>query len=468
MRRIAIHGWLLWTTATGSLAIGQAAWAQAGAIPPGRTHQPAPGGLSTGGAAATAQLAPDNPDMPITLEQLERRATEQNPTIRQAAAAVEVAKGLRKQAGLYPNPVLHYHGEEIGQAGTVGQHGPRLEQTIVTGGKLRKAREVRDREVQQAEAIRRGQVAGVLLNVRVLYYQALAAQERITVRTRLLSVATETVETSRELHNIGVARESELLQAQVEAERARLALNQATAERARVWQQLGAMVGDPQLTVARILAGTLEALPARLDPGVELQRLLEQSPDIEFANAGVGRAEAMLRRQRAERVPNLNIAVGPSYDFNSRQVIGEVDLALPLPLFNRNQGNIQAARAEVDRARAEVERVRLSVRNRFGPAFTRYETSLRFVEDYRTKVLPTAARAHELALEAYRRNAESFDQVLSAQRTFFQTQADYIEALQEVQESLASIRGFFQEAGLGAIMPAETPQLPEMPVQPFP
>jgi cobalt-zinc-cadmium efflux system outer membrane protein len=405
---------------------------------------------------------------PLTLERLERLALERNPTLRQATAAIEVARGLQKQAGLYPNPVIHYHGEELGQEGRAGQHGPRLEQIIVTGGKLRAARNVRGREVAQVRALQVGQAAAVRLNVRVLFYQALAAQERIQVRTRLLTIASETLETSRELHNIGLVKESELLQAQVETDRTRLSLNQATADRFRVWQQLGAIVGDPELSAPRPLAGSLETLPPRLDPGAELQRLVEQNPAVSVAQAGVGRAEAMLRRQRAERTPNLNLSFGPSYDYNSRRVIWEVDLALPLPLFNRNQGNIQAAKAEIEHARAEVERVRLSVQSQFGPALTQYETSLRLVEDYRQSVLPTAARAYELTLNAYRRGAESFDQVLMAQRTFFQTQSDYVDALQKIQEAVAQIGGFFQEAGLGPVSPRESLSLPENPANPFP
>lgn len=444
-----------------ALAIApSAAWAQPHT--PGAGHGTAPGPMHSRPATSATEAEP------LTLEQLERLALERNPTLRQANASVEVARGLRKQAGLYPNPVIHYHGEEIGQDRRAGQHGPRVEQVIITGGKLGAARSVRDREIEQAQAVRRGQEAAIRLNVRVLFYQALAAQERIQVRTRLLSIANETVETSRELHNIGLVKESELLQAQVEANRTRLSLNQATADRLRVWQQLGATVGDLQFSSPRPLAGSLETLPTRLDPGLELERLLEQSPDVAVAQSAVARAEAMLRRQRAERAPNLNLSFGPSYDFSSRRVIWEVDLALPLPLFNRNQGNIQAAKADVERSRAEAERVRLATRSQFGPAFTQYETNLRIVEDYRQSVLPAAARAYELSLEAYRRNAESFDQVLMAQRTFFQTQSDYLDALQEIQEAVAQIGSFFQDAGLGAVTPPDPVSLPENPANPFP
>ncbi len=443
----SVFGRSLGLLVAATAAIAAPVWPQTPPSTPAHEHA-----TPMGAGQKSAVPAPAD-GVPLTLEYLEKLALERSPTIRQAAASVEIARGLRTQAGLYPNPIIHYHGEEIGQNRRAGQHGPRVEQSILTGGKLRAARGVRDREIDQAEAVRRGQEAAVRLDVRVLYYQALAAQERIQVRTRLLTIASETLETSRELHNIGLVKETELLQAQVEVDRTRLSLNQSTGERLRVWQQLGAAVGDASLMSPRPLAGSLETLPARIDPAAELQRLLTESPDVEVAVAGVARAEAMLRRQRAERAPNVNVSFGPSYDYSSGRVIWEADVAVPLPLFNRNQGNIRAAKAEVERARAEVERVRLAVRSQLAPALTQYETNQRLVEDYRQKVLPAAARAHELSLNAYRLNAEAFDQVLTAQRTFFQTQSDYLDALQELQVAVAQMRGFFQETGLSSVAP---------------
>jgi cobalt-zinc-cadmium efflux system outer membrane protein len=437
--------------------------------PAGKPVNPPPPGRPVLGLDGNKESPDRLPgDELLTLERLERLALDRNPTLTQVDALVDAAVGRRKQAGLPPNPTLHYHGEEIGIQGTAGQQGARVEQALVTGGKLRKSVAVRDAELDQAKAMRKAQEAAVLLNVRVLYYQALAAQQRVDVRTRLSTVASETQETTRELQNVGLARESEVLQAQVEADRARLALSRAEANRGRVWQQLAAVVGVPELSSPRSLAGSVEELPEPLDPAEALQRLIDNSPQLELAQAGVDRAEALLRRQRAERIPNLNLSLGPSYDFDTHDPIGELDLELPLILFNRNRGNIRAAAAEIQRAQAEVRRVELALRSEFAPAFEQYEIAQRTVEDYRARILPTAARAYELSLEAYRRGAESFDQVLQRQRTLFQAQDEFVDALQQLQESTARIRGFFLEAGLEMVSPVEPAELPEVPVNPFP
>jgi outer membrane protein, heavy metal efflux system len=414
---------------------------------------PGAGGPAPSTVAARPAGPAESAPAPLTLAQLEQMALQSNPTLAQAGAAVDVARGRQRQAGAYPNPSLHYHAEEIGQGGAAGQHGPRFEQTIVTGGKLGLARRIREQEVTQAEVRRQQQKFQVLVGVREAYYEALAAQERVDVRTGLLAVATDTHETTRELHNVGLSRESELLQAQVDADRARLELSQAVAQRARVWRQLAAAVGDPDLASPRPLAGSLADLPPKLDLGAELQRLLAESPEIQYAKAGVTRAEYLRRRERAQRTPDVNVVVGPSYDFNSKQMIGEVDLSVPLPIFNRNRGNIQAAEGEIRRAQADVRRVEMSLRSRMGDAFETYQTNQRLVEEYRDLVLPGAKRAYELTLEAYRRGAESFDRVLQTQRTLFQTQSEYTEALEGVQRAVVHIRGFLLQESFDPVMP---------------
>src|SRR5262245_43506350 len=274
--------WSLWAAAAALVTVP--AVAQAGNAAP---HAASGQLRATPPVDRKPEPTPPPEAAPLTLAQLERRALDRNPTLNQADAAVDIARGRRRQAGLYPNPTLHYHGEEVGVAGTAGQQGTRLEQSIMTGGKLRKSRGVRDQELEQAKANRQRQEGAVLLNIRQLYFQALAAQQRIELRTHLVAVAGETLETTRELQNIGLAKETEVLQAQVEADRARLALNQATADRARVWVQIGAVTGDPDLAAAQPLAGSLEDLPPAIDAAAELKRLLDQSPELDFAEASV-------------------------------------------------------------------------------------------------------------------------------------------------------------------------------------
>jgi outer membrane protein TolC len=83
----------------------------------------------------------------LTLEQLEQLALERNPTLVQAAARIEAASQRKLQAGLYPNPVVGYDGQELSERASGGEHGGFVEQTLVTAGKLGLSRRVFEQEV---------------------------------------------------------------------------------------------------------------------------------------------------------------------------------------------------------------------------------------------------------------------------------------------------------------------------------
>src|SRR6516165_9822534 len=126
----------------------------------------------------------------LNLAALEQLALERNPTLLQAGANIEAAQGRAQQAGLYPNPTVGYVGERIGAGGTAGEmQGLFIDQTIVTAGKLRLDRAKYAQEVSQAEALAFAQEYRVLNSVRIRFYQLLAMQRLLDVRTELLKVA---------------------------------------------------------------------------------------------------------------------------------------------------------------------------------------------------------------------------------------------------------------------------------------
>src|SRR5437899_11465517 len=95
---------------------------------------------------------------PLSLGELEQMALQGNPTLAQAAAAVDASRGKALQAGLYPNPTIGYVGEQIGIAGTAGElQGGFVQQTIVTAGKLRLSRAKYNQTAYEAETRAVGQ-----------------------------------------------------------------------------------------------------------------------------------------------------------------------------------------------------------------------------------------------------------------------------------------------------------------------
>jgi cobalt-zinc-cadmium efflux system outer membrane protein len=396
---------------------------------------------------------------PLTLQDLERMALERNPTIGQAKAGVDFAAGRAKQAGLYPNPVLSAVGEEI-SAGPIirgGEFGGGIQQRIVTAGKLGLSRKVAQQDQAVAEEASKAQRQRVLNAVRALYYQALADQYRIQVRTNLGKLAAEAVRISHELVNVGQANEPDQLAADVEAQRIQLELADAMDRQERTWRQLAAVVNDASLKPVP-LTGELENVP-RLELEQALATIYSDSPEIRAANIGVTQSDLALRRAKVEKIPDVIVAGGVR---DNRELLeqgtagilrpvgreGFFDISVEIPIFNRNQGNVAAARAELERAKLEVDRTKLALRSRLAEVYRDYRTALTRADRYKQEVLPKAQRAYELYLNSFRQMAAAYPQALIAQRNLFQLQDDFVNALVTVWQRSVEIQGLLLTGGV--------------------
>jgi outer membrane protein, heavy metal efflux system len=390
-------------------------------------------------------------------------ALRNNPTVEQAEAAVRAAEGRRVQAGLMPNPIIGYAGEELNTRAfdQKSEHYVFAEQEVPLGGKLKKSRDIFARERAQAQAEAAAQRQRALNAVRALYYEALGAQRLVEARGELAKLGSEAVDVTGELFNTGAADRPDVLQIQVEARRARLDLVMAENERDQIWRQLAAVVGDPFLKPAR-LAGDLEQGLPELDQDQLLATLLRESPEVKRAQTGIERARASLTRARAEPAPNLFLRGGIGYSTELLETFPPqpagrksgpeafAEVGLRIPLFNRSQGAIAAASAELDFAEREARRVELTLRARTAAAFRAYQNALSVATEYREQIVPRARQAYELYLASFKQMAAAYPQALIAQRTFFQTQTEYVRALVDVWRNAILLQGFMLTGALDA------------------
>ncbi len=194
----------------------------------------------------------------VTLEQVQKIADESNPTLRQAEAEIRAAKARQQQAGLYPNPTMAYTGDEI-RGGSVGggKQGFFVQQTVVTGRKLGLSREVYGKEVKLAEIEAEEQKIRVQTAVKMAFVRVLAAQELLDARRDIAKIAQDAAETQGRLMNTGQADESEVLEAEVEAQRMRMSARMQENTLREEWRSLAAVIGQPELPLTTV-AGNLE------------------------------------------------------------------------------------------------------------------------------------------------------------------------------------------------------------------
>ncbi len=384
-------------------------------------------------------------------------ADKSNPTMAQADLLVQRSEAQAKQAGAYPNPTLGYYGDEIRGGGLGGgKQGVFLQQSIVLGGKRGLRREIYNQQSASDRTNVEVQAYRVHNDVAQAFYTALTAQAMVVVRQHLVAIALDAVETVHQLANVGQADSPDILQAEVEAEQAKIDFESAQRDFLQRFHTLAAFAGRHDLAVSP-LAGDLQQ-PPTIDTEQQIQSILSSSPALTRMQQEVAIGEARLRAASREALPDLAVRVGEDYNrehateapvrpygFESSASAG-----INLPLWNRNRGNVNAARVEIERARKDVERQRLALRQAADPLAQSYLSSQFAAERYRTQLLPRAQRAYQLYLAKYQSMAGAYPQVLVSQRTLFHLQIGYLTALHDVWSNAVSLQNFTLSGGLDA------------------
>lgn len=396
----------------------------------------------------------------LKIEVFEQFAIKNNPTMKQAQAIAGQSSALARQAGLWPNPTIGYQGEEIrGGSSRGGQQGGFVQQTIVLGRKLRQRQNVFEQQhLSDALGIEE-QKLNILGAVRVQFFEALAAQKTVEVRSRTLQLAIDAAATAHQLSNVGQADAPDILQTEVEAEQAKLDFTRAQREYIQAFNTLAALSGQPALKLA-LLQGDLEQIP-EIDVEHWVEKATQESPSVKRAVQEAKRAEAALTRDKHEAIPDLSLTAGlqQNREINpeSMRPIGAQAFAaasIQIPLFNRNQGNVEASRLEFERAKQEIDRIKLGLTLGAQPLLRRYAMEKLEVERYKTQLIPRAQRAYELYLQKYRNMAAAYPQVIISQRTYFQLQENYVRALGELWNSAVQLQNYLFADGLSAPQPS--------------
>src|SRR5213080_3447711 len=315
----------------------------------------------------------------VTLEQVQKIASESNPTLRQAQAEIRAANARQQQSGLYPNPTMAYTGDEIrGGAVGGGKQGFFLQQTVVTGGKLRLSRGIFGKDVKLAEIEGEEQEMRVQSAVKMAFLRVLAVQELLDARRDMAAIAQDSTETQRRLMNTGQADETEVLEAEVEAQRMRMGARMQENTLREEWRSLAAVIGQPGLPLATV-AGDLEKGWPEVNEEEAVEAIAKESPAVRIADVAEARAQNVFTRARREAIPDVQVRGGMEYNHDllgsvpfAKSWEGIAEVAVEIPLFNRNQGNVTAARADIERAGQEKTRIALTLRERAASAIDQY------------------------------------------------------------------------------------------------
>jgi len=363
---------------------------------------------------------------PKTLPEFVDLAMRSHPKLRQALAAVEAARGKAVQARLYPNPVIagftpQAAGEDSQWSGTVAQD-------IVTAGKLRLSQQAALREVQKVEYELIRARFDVLAEVRGAFYQLLVAQRRVEIYKLLLDIAKRSFEIGRQLAEAGEGTKADVLFWSIERDRAEVRLLNSSVYIETGRRQLAAAIGLPRADIGRLEADLFQRLP-NFDLKALQEAIVRLNAKPRAAEAEIARAQWALERAVVQPIPNVNLLGGYQRQVGGPpQDQGLAQVMMAVPLFDRNQGNIRSARADIASSRADLRTIELDLANRAAQAIATYRTSQRLVEWYEQYILPKARETVQLTQMLYGRGEVTFLSLLQAQKILTETELAFVEA----------------------------------------
>src|SRR5262245_11167945 len=386
--------------------------------------------------ASVPELPPD--PVPPTghvwnLTDLQRQALANHPALRAAAAAVESARGAALQAGLPPNPVFGFEADTIGSGATGGQQGAKYEQLIKTAGKLRLAQAAALVDAVNAQVAYRRAEIDVATQIRSAYFSVLVAEESLRLTLALSRFAEAMFRVLVDQVKAGQAAPYEPIALRALAGQARVTLSQSQNHYQAAWRELAAAVGEPDLPVGRVAGFAAMGEPELAYDAIR-ERMLSGHTDLVSAANTVSKNRTNRTRARGQPIPYLAFKVVVQKDYTTPPfaACANVEIGVPIPIWDRNQGGIQQAESEIAKALEDIPRIKLDLLAKLADATERYQTNRQIVDTYLLHVLPDQVRAYRGIVQRSQNEPDraSFGDIVTAQQQLNTFLITYLAALQ--------------------------------------
>lgn len=409
---------------------------------------------------------PDASNGLISLEELHRIARENHPGLRAAAASVEATRGLMIQAGLPPNPNLGYEADTVRTLNTPGYHGAYLQQTFITAKKLGLAARAAAVDYANAEVNQRKTWVTVQSSVRRAYFQVLAARKRVVLARALNELSENAYLAQINLVTSGEAAPYEPFQLRVLTTQARASLIRSQQESIAAWRTLAANVAVPTLQPME-LEGRVDCPVPEIEYEPALAQMISVHTDLQIAENLIGKNRTLVTL--ADKVPipdiNLGFVLQRDYTFTPGTTTYNMTLGGAVPVWNKNQGNRIAARAELIRSMQLALDAQNQLIVKLAPIYGTYQTNRQLAKSFRSEALSDQVRAYRGIYQRYMTDPSgiSFSDVIVAQQTVASVLNQYIDILQSQWQSTVELGELLQVDDLFQMgTPSQVAEIPSI------
>jgi cobalt-zinc-cadmium efflux system outer membrane protein len=379
----------------------------------------------------------------LTLEQALDLAERFHPALIEAQAHIDAAAGRALQAGLLPNPELFARIEAAPLTDRFTEDAEYIvgvSQPLPLGKRLSIARQAEVIDRNRLRHVRDSTRLDIRRQVQQAFATALYWQRVIQTRAEDVQIAANGVAVARARLKAGDAIPAEVAQAEIEQHRAQLDLESAQSREQQALEALAVAVGAPDLQVGR-LEGSFDPPPAVPDFEA-LTTQLEASP-FAAAQAAIAAQQARVDLAQARRLPDL------TFDLAYRR-IGDVDNAvdvgvrMPLSLFDRQQGALREARADLAATEAQAQARTHALLLDLRAAYRTLTRALDQVTQLQEVILPRAEQLLRATETRYTSGDVSLSELLPVRRDWTRLRLDYLDALHEAKQAWAALSPYMQ------------------------
>lgn len=372
------------------------------------------------------------------------RALQSRASLKAASEQIAVAEGARNQARLIENPTFQFENQNLRPGQTYARDVDTyayLNQPLDIFGKRKQRIQVASREIESREADYDFARRQVVESVKRAYWLARGTQEIREVLKATVGNFQNVVRYHAAQFMVGAIPEQDLLRIRLESERlqidADLAAVEAAAARVELQRQMG-QIEFPDLFLTEPLDSNSSI------PNLDIQQVLDQRPELKVAKAALEQAQAKAKSEEVFARPDLSI----SYGYKRTQLVDTTSgtntalagFQITLPITDRNQGNREAANAEVRRRQQMLAEAEANVRADYFAATQEYELRRREVVEALQPLHEHGASISEIAQLAYEQGGTDLLRFLDAQRAHLDAELAWVKGMIEYQQSVVNLQ----------------------------
>ncbi|OPZ96853.1 MAG: Cobalt-zinc-cadmium resistance protein CzcC precursor [Planctomycetes bacterium ADurb.Bin412] len=374
----------------------------------------------------------DEPNGILSLGDVFARILLYNPTLAAYSQEIRAQEALALQSSLLPNPELEATVEDFGGSGATrgfdtAETTIQINQLIQLAGKRNKQSKLAGLDTELVQWDYQSRRLDLFAEAAKAYVEVLAAQEQFNLAGELNTLAQEVKNTVQERVSAGKESPPEALKAEVslsasrvELENVRRRLDISRTRLAGFWGSIHPDFLGLKGNIYDIRPhGSYEDFAARI----------AQNPDLARWTAEQNQRQAALALEKARTAPDITVSAGTKYYSEPGDTAFIVGVAIPLPLFDRNQGNISAARARLEKSRHLARESEMSARTGLAQAYTSMLSAYDLAVNLRDTIIPAARQSFAAAREGYQQGKFGYLDLLDAQRTLFQVRQQYLDIL---------------------------------------